>query len=143
MQKVLKTKSHLTTCSANFSRLRKILCNFEKDRYAFDVLNSEEKNKAEFLIISRTTHTLSIEAKLLNKNSSLACFLLRINIYIDAKLAEVISYQQEKPVPFFIQSPFSQSQDEKYQQNRMLTEWLENIFSNGAVEAREINFLNG
>jgi uncharacterized protein YqiB (DUF1249 family) len=143
MQKVLKTKSHLTTCSANFSRLRKILCNFEKDRYAFDVLNSEEKNKAEFLIISRTPHTLSIEAKLLNKNSSLACFLLRINIYIDAKLAEVISYQQEKPVPFFIQSPFSQSQDEKYQQNRMLTEWLENIFSNGAVEAREINFLNG
>ena len=143
MQKVLKTKSHLTTCSANFSRLRKILCNFENDRYAFDVLNSEEKNKAEFLIISRTPNTLSIEAKLLNKNSSLACFLLRINIYIDAKLAEVISYQQEKPVPFFIQSPFSQSQDEKYQQNRMLTEWLENIFSNGAVEAREINFLNG
>jgi len=24
----------------------------------------------------------------------------------------------------------------------MLTEWLENIFSNGAVEAKEINFLN-
>ena len=108
----------------------------------FEVLNSEEKNKAEFLIISRTPHTLSIEAKLLNKNSSLISFLLRINIYIDAKLAEVVSYQQEKPVPFFIQSPFSQSQDEKYQQNRMLTEWLENIFSNGAVEAKEINFLN-
>lgn len=143
MQKVLKTKNHLTTCSANFSRLRKILRDFEKDHYTFEVLNSEEKNKAEFLIISRTPHTLSIEAKLLNKNSSLISFLLRINIYIDAKLAEVVSYQQEKPVPFFIQSPFSQSQDEKYQQNRMLTEWLENIFSNGAVEAREINFLNG
>jgi len=124
MQKVLKTKNHLTTCSANFSRLRKILRDFEKDHYTFEVLNSEEKNKAEFLIISRTPHTLSIEAKLLNKNSSLISFLLRINIYIDAKLAEVVSYQQEKPVPFFIQSPFSQSQDEKYQQNRMLTEWL-------------------
>ena len=142
MQKVLKTKNHLTTCSANFSRLRKILRDFEKDHYTFEVLNSEEKNKAEFLIISRTPHTLTIEAKLLNKNSSLISFLLRINIYIDAKLAEVVSYQQEKPVPFFIQSPFSQSQDEKYQQNRMLTEWLENIFSNGAVEAKEINFLN-
>jgi len=142
MQKVLKTKNHLTTCSANFSRLRKILRDFEKDHYTFEVLNSEEKNKAEFLIISRTPHTLSIEAKLLNKNSSLISFLLRINIYIDAKLAEVVSYQQEKPVPFFIQSPFSQSQDEKYQQNRILTEWLENIFLNGAVEAKEINFLN-
>ena len=47
MQKVLKTKNHLTTCSANFSRLRKILRDFEKDHYTFEVLNSEEKNKAE------------------------------------------------------------------------------------------------
>ena len=61
-------------------------------------------------------------------------FLLRINIYIDAQLAEVISYQQEKPVPFFVTSPFSQSQDEKYQQNRILTEWLEIIFLNGAID---------
>jgi len=50
-------------------------------------------------------------------------------------------YQQEKPF-HFCASPFSQSQDEKYQQNRILTEWLENIFLNGAVEAKEINFLN-
>ena len=83
-----------------------------------------------------------IEAKFKNKDAALVNFLLRINIYIDAKLAEVISYQQEKPVPFFIPSPFSQSKDEKYQQNRILTEWLENIFLNGAVEAKEINFLN-
>ena len=69
-------------------------------------------------------------------------FLLRINIYIDARLAEVISYQQEKPVPFFIKSPFSQSGDEKYQQNRILTEWLENIFINGAIEKNKIKILN-
>ena len=69
-------------------------------------------------------------------------FLLRINIYIDAQLAEVISYQQEKPVPFFVTSPFSQSQDEKYQQNRILTEWLEIIFLNGAIDAKEITLLN-
>ena len=93
-------------------------------------------------MISRTPHTLSIEAKFKNNDARLINFLLRINIYIDAKLAEVISYQQEKPVPFFAPSPFSQSQDEKYQQNRILTEWLENIFLNGAVEAKEINFLN-
>ena len=59
------------------------------------------------------------------------------------KLAEVISYQQEKPVPFFSPPQFSHSQDEKYQQNRILTEWLENIFTNGAVEFKKINFLNG
>ena len=143
MYKVLKTKDHLTTCGANYSRLKKILCNFKNDSYAFEILNNDKKSLAEFIVISRTPHTLSIEAKFKNNDLNLINFLLRINIYIDAKLAEVISYQQEKPVPFFSPPQFSQSQDEKYQQNRILTEWLENIFTNGAVEAKEINFLNG
>ena len=143
MYKVLKTKDHLTTCSANYSRLRKILCDFKNDSYTFEILNNDQKSLAEFIVISRTPHTLSIEAKFKNNGLTLVNFLLRINIYIDAKLAEVISYQQEKPVPFFSAPQFSQSQDEKYQQNRILSEWLENIFTNGAVEAKEINFLNG
>ena len=143
MYKVLKTKDHLTTCGANYSRLKKILCNFKNDSYTFEILNNNKKSLAEFIVISRTPHTLSIEAKFKNNDLNLINFLLRINIYIDAKLAEVISYQQEKPVPFFSAPQFSQSQDEKYQQNRILSEWLENIFTNGAVEAKEINFLNG
>ena len=143
MYKVLKTKDHLTTCGANYSRLKKILCNFKNDSYTFEILNNNKKSLAEFIVISRTPHTLSIEAKFKNDGLTLVNFLLRINIYIDAKLAEVISYQQEKPVPFFSPPQFSQSLDEKYQQNRILTEWLENIFTNGAVEAKEINFLNG
>jgi len=143
MYKVLKTKDHLTTCGANYSRLKKILCNFKNDSYNFEILNNDKKSLAEFIVISRTPHTLSIEAKFKNNDLALVNFLLRINIYIDAKLAEVISYQQEKPVPFFSPPQFSQSLDEKYQQNRILTEWLENIFTNGAVEAKEINFLNG
>ena len=143
MYKVLKTKDHLTTCGANYSRLQKILCNFKNDSYTFEILNNDKKSLAEFIVISRTPHTLSMEAKFKNNDLALVNFLLRINIYIDAKLAEVISYQQEKPVPFFSPPQFSQSLDEKYQQNRILTEWLENIFTNGAVEAKEINFLNG
>ena len=140
MYKVLKTKDHLTTCGANYSRLKKILCNFKNDSYTFEILNNNKKSLAEFIVISRTPHTLSIEAKFKNNDLALVNFLLRINIYIDAKLAEVISYQQEKPVPFFSPPQFSQSLDEKYQQNRILTEWLENIFLNGAVEAKKIIF---
>ena len=144
MYKILKTKNHLTTCSANYSRLRKILCGFKHDVYVFEILNhSQKKSRAEFIVISRTQHTLSIEAKFKNNDLTLVNFLLRINIYIDAKLAEVISYQQEKPVPFFSPPQFSHSQDEKYQQNRILTEWLENIFTNGAVEFKKINLFNG
>ena len=140
MYKILKTRDHLTTCSANYSRLRKILCSFKHDVYVFEILNHTQKSEAEFIVISRTQHTLSIEAKFKNNDLALVDFLLRINIYIDAKLAEVVSYQQEKPVPFFSPQQFSHSQDEKYQQNRILTEWLENIFINGAVELKKINF---
>ena len=142
MYKILKTRDHLTTCSANYSRLRKILCSFKHDVYVFEILNHTQKSEAEFIVISRTQHTLSIEAKFKNNDLALVNFLLRINIYIDAKLAEVVSYQQENPVPFFSPQQFSHSQDEKYQQNRILTEWLENIFINGAVELKKINFLN-
>ena len=143
MYKILKTRDHLTTCSANYSRLRKILCSFKHDIYVFEILNHTQKSEAEFIVISRTQHTISIEAKFKNNDLALVNFLLRINIYIDAKLAEVVSYQQEKPVPFFSPPQFSHSRDEKYQQNRILTEWLENIFTNGGVELKKINFLNG
>ena len=142
MNKSLSTGSHLNVCSANFSRLKKILNGFRDDRYSFDLLYSDKKNKAEFNVISRTPHTLIIEAKLISEESSLVELILRINIYIDAQLAEVNSYQQEKPVPFFIKTPFTQSQDEKFQQNKILTEWLENIFINEAIERKEIDFLN-
>ena len=142
MNKSLSSGSHLNVCSANFSRLEKILNGFKDDRYSFDLLYSEKKNKADFNVISRTPHTLIIEAKLISEESSLVELILRINIYIDAQLAEVNSYQQEKPVPFFIKTPFTQSQDEKFQQNKILTEWLENIFINGAIEKKEIDFLN-
>ena len=82
MNKSLSTGSHLNVCSANFSRLKKILNGFRYDRYSFDLLYSEKKNKADFNVISRTPHTLIIEAKLISEESSLVELILRINIYI-------------------------------------------------------------
>lgn len=74
MNKTLKTSNHLSTCSANYSRLNKILSGFNKDKYSFDLLYSGKQNKAEFLIISRTPHTLSVEAKLKVKTQPLLKF---------------------------------------------------------------------
>ena len=64
--------------------------------------------------------------------------ILRIQISLDAKLAEVISYQGEKPIPFFLNQTKIQSPDEKIQQNIFLTEWLENIFSSGMSDINKI-----
>ena len=58
-----------------------------------------------------------------------------LQIFLDARLAEVVSYQNEKPVPFYVSKPRSQSLDEKYQQNRMLCEWLEFILLKGRVKS--------
>ena len=66
-----------------------------------------------------------------NKNTQLNNFTLRLNIFMDAKMAEVSSYQSEKPLPFFYKKSAIQSKDEKNQQNRFLTEWLESIFVSG------------
>ena len=56
---------------------------------------------------------------------------MRIQVSMDAKLVEVISYQGEKALPFFMKVSMTQSKDEKLQQNRFLTEWLESIFISG------------
>jgi uncharacterized protein YqiB (DUF1249 family) len=56
---------------------------------------------------------------------------MRVQVCIDARLAEVISYQGEKAVPYFMKISKSQSRDEQLQQNRFLTEWLESILMIG------------
>ena len=94
-------------------------------------LNDLDIQYISFLILERTKHTLVIEAKQNDLSSSLNDFVIRINVFIDAGLAEVASYQSEKPLPFFFKKSSIQSKDEKDQQNRFLTEWLESIFISG------------
>ena len=58
-------------------------------------------------------------------------------------MVEVSSYQSEKPLPFFYKKTVMQSKDEKEQQNRFLTEWLESIFNSGLVPKNIIkNIIN-
>ena len=72
-----------------------------------------------------------IEAKQNDDCGTFNSFIIRLQICLDASLAEVISYQGEKAIPYFMGVLKSQSKDEKLQQNRFLTEWLENIFISG------------
>ena len=124
MNKLSKTSHHLSVCSANYRRIKKILTDFTKQEYKF--LLDESDVTASFKIIDKQNHTLLIEAAQSTSNSIME-FKFRLQIFLDARLAEVVSYQNEKPVPFYVSKPKSQSLDEKYQQNRMLCEWLEFI----------------
>ena len=126
-----KTSRHLSLCSANFRRLKKILADFENSQYKFLIDDSDVT--ATFKILDKQSHTLLVDASQFTANKIMD-FKFRLQIFLDAKLAEVVSFQNEQPVPFFVTKPKSQSLDEKYQQNQMLTEWLEFIFLKGRVE---------
>ena len=127
-----KTSHQLAICEANFLRLKKILNNFSLNKYLFETINPDSSsNPISFNIIHRTKHTLTIEAKQKIKLKKMENLIIRIQISLDAKLAEVISFQGERAVPYFMKVLKTQSRDEKIQQNRFLTEWLENIFAIG------------
>ena len=131
MNKLSKTSRHLSVCSANFRRLNKILVDFENSPYTFLFYDSDVT--ATFKILDKQSHTLLVDASQFTANKIMD-FKFRLQIFLDAKLAEVVSFQNEQPVPFFVVKPKSQSLDEKFQQNQMLTEWLEFIFLKGRVE---------
>ena len=127
-----KTSHQLALCEANFLRLKKILNNFSVNKYLFETINPDSSsNPISFCVIHRTKHTLIIEAKQKIKLKKMESLIIRIQISLDAKLAEVISFQGERAVPYFMKVLKTQSRDEKIQQNRFLTEWLESIFANG------------
>ena len=127
-----KTSHQLAVCEANFLRLKKILNDFSKNKFSFETINPDSSsNPISFCIIHRTRHTLIVEAKQKIKLKKIESLIIRIQISLDAKLAEVISFQGERAVPYFMKVLETQSRDEKIQQNRFLTEWLESIFANG------------
>ena len=127
-----KTSHQLAICEANFLRLKKILNDFSRNKYLFETINPDNSsNPISFFIVHRTRHTLIIEAKQNVNYGLFNSFIMRLQVCIDARLAEVISYQGEKAIPYFIKISKSQSKDEQLQQNRFLTEWLESILKTG------------
>jgi uncharacterized protein YqiB (DUF1249 family) len=140
MRTLPTTSHHLTVCEANFYRLKKLLRDFSLKENLFESVNPDGSSlKIYLLVLDRTEHTITIEAKQsCNKKNIFTNFVLRIQMSLDAKLAEVISYQGEKPLPFFMNQSKKQSYDEKLQQNKFLTEWLESIFLSGIATKEQI-----
>ena len=137
------TSHHLAVCEANFIRLKRLLNNFLSDKIFYESINPNQSSlKIGFLVLNKTKHTIILEAKQGGYKKSIhSNFILRIQISLDAKLAEVLSYQGEKPLPFFMNQSKRQSFDEKLQQNKFLTEWLESIFVSGISDKEQISGL--
>jgi uncharacterized protein YqiB (DUF1249 family) len=139
------TSHHLTVCEANFIRLKKLLKDFSLKENLFESINPNGSSlNIYLLVLDKTEHTITIEAKQSCDDKNIySNFVLRIQMSLDAKLAEVISYQGEKPLPFFMNQSKNQSYDEKLQQNRFLTEWLESIFVSGISSKEHLKDILG
>ncbi|MDA7786481.1 DUF1249 domain-containing protein [Gammaproteobacteria bacterium] len=135
-----KTSHNQVVCEANYLRLRRLLGSFTEKEYFFEGINPDSSmQNISFLILDKTKHTVIIEAKQINaKNISINDFICRIRVSLDACLAEAISYQGERALPSFFKKSQIQSYDEKEQQNRFFTEWLESIFITGIAKADNI-----
>lgn len=131
MKTLPKTSMHLNICGSNFFKLRKLLMNFNKPKRNFEKsINKNEKAFIKFNLLAKTKHTLTYEVKYIHQEDSIDDFIIRFCAFIDAKMVEVISFQGEKPFPFYIKNkPIFQSSDEKYQQNTFLFDLFENLLT--------------
>ena len=131
MRTLPKTSMHLNVCGSNFFKLRKLLQDFKDPRKSFE--KSVSKNETVFIkfnLLSKTKHTLTYEVKHIHTEDSLNDFIIRFCVFNDAKMVEVISFQGEKPFPFYIKNkPALQSSDEKHQQNTFFFDLLENLLT--------------
>ena len=131
MKTLPKTSMHLNVCGSNFFKLRKLLQDFKDPRKSFE--KPVSKNGTVFInfnLLSKTRHTLTYEIKHIHPEDSLKDFIIRFCVFNDAKMVEVISFQGEKPFPFYIKNKsILQSSDEKHQQNSFFFDLLENLLT--------------
>ena len=130
MKTLPKTSTHLNVCGSNFFKLKKLLQGFKEPRKSFEKsVSKNEKVLIKFNLLSKTEHTLTYEVKHIPEDS-LNDFIIRFCVFIDAKMVEVISFQGEKPFPFYIKNKsVLQSSDEKHQQNTFFFDLLENLLT--------------
>ncbi len=136
MNEYKKINSHLTACSANYFRLKKILSSYQKNQII--LRNSLNKNmyNARFLLTELSKHSSVCDFTFSNLDSKLLnSFQFELNIYHDVELCEVNSFNGHAPSRFPFQfEKFPKSLDEKSQQNRFLTEVLDIILTSGFYE---------
>ena len=131
MKTLPKTSMHLNVCGSNFFKLRKLLQDFKGPGKSFEKsVSQNEIVLIKFNLLSKTKHTLTYEVKHIHPEESLNNFIIRFCVFIDAKMVEVISFQGEKPFPFYIKNKSAlQSYDEKHQQNTFFFDLLENLLT--------------
>lgn len=128
--KVDLTRLH-AICEANYVRLMRLFPDYE-NRNSRELLVGAAK--VRLTVIERCRYTTIFH---IHQQSSESRWLGLLNIevraYHDARMMEVGMFQSHRRVAVRYDYPNNKmfAQDEKYQQNRFLADWLEHCLQNG------------
>ena len=128
----------------NYSALIEMLClsqALEHGRVEFELAG----NRIEFVLLERSPYTLLVEIRqtfMRGEQSPLLGELqFKVRLYLDAKLAEVVSYQGQQPreVRYPVPNKHMFHPDEKRQTNLILYDWLSNCSRLNFMESVAFN----
>ena len=121
-------------CEANYVRLLRLFPDYENCNVRELLLGSA---KVSLNVVERCRYTTIYQLHQ-QRGESRWLGLLRIEVraYHDARMLEVGTFQSHRKVAARYHYPNKQmfAQDEKYQQNRFLADWLEHCLQNGRAD---------
>ncbi|GAB5452158.1 MAG: DUF1249 domain-containing protein [Halioglobus sp.] len=121
-------------CEANYARMLRLFPDYENS-------NTRELTVGgagvRLEVVERCRYTTIFRLHQKRADSRwLGQLLVEVRAYHDARMLEVGVFQSHRRVAARYQYPNQQmfQQDEKFQQNRFLADWLEHCLANGRVE---------
>ena len=117
-------REYISECEANYLRLQKLLRIDQAPRFHLPIANGGAT--VSIAVDERCPYTQMLTLRLDNDEPLLPSYQFSIRLYDDAKMAEVTGFQKQTRVKARNSYPNRRMHqpDEKYQQNRFLTECL-------------------
>lgn len=134
--------AQMACCEANYHKLMRLLPDFDStDLRQFQISWQQHQAvvdiKIEIEIEERFAYTSTLRIEQCQQQGSwLAMPALRIRLYHDARLAEVVCSKQHRQLQGRYSYPNAQMRqpDEKAQLNRYLSEWLSQCLAHGHTQ---------
>lgn len=124
-------------CDANYARLLRLFPDYENSN-ARELLVGAAK--VRLAVLERCRYTTIFQLQQQRAESQwLGRLRVEVRAYHDVRMLEVMVFQSSRQVAARYQYPNERmfAQDEKYQQNRFLADWLEHCLQNGRASLND------
>ena len=120
-------------CEANYARLLRLFPDYENSNTRELVVGGAS---VHLEVVERCRYTTFFKLRQQRGESRwLGHLMIEVRAYHDARMLEVGAFQCQRTIAARYQYPNKQmfQQDEKFQQNQFLSDWLEHCLENGHV----------